>query len=89
MVIFKILFPSKKKYSKTEEEYYTTAEFQSEQPAETTVKRYYYLDINGNVQGPVILDFLKSLARKGDITDASLVVAEGSEDWVQYSSVIK
>ena len=48
------------------------------------MKSIYYLDTEGNVQGPVSYDQLKILHRNSQISGATQICKEGSEEWFPY-----
>lgn len=48
------------------------------------MKNHYYVDGEGSVQGPVTPEQLKSLHRNGQISGATQVCAEGTEQWLPY-----
>jgi len=53
----------------------------------TTTSRYYYVDTQNQAAGPVGLTDLQNLRTAGTIQDATLVVLEGGQDWVAYSTL--
>jgi hypothetical protein len=48
------------------------------------MKNHYYVDDAGNVQGPVSPEQLQALHRNGQISAATQVCAEGTEQWLPY-----
>ena len=48
------------------------------------MKIHYYIDTEGNVQGPVTPEQLQTLHRNGQISAATQVCAEGTEQWLPY-----
>ena len=52
-----------------------------------TPSRYYYVDAQNQAAGPVGLADLQNLRTTGTIQDSTLVVLEGGQDWVTYSTV--
>ena len=54
----------------------------------TTTSRYYYVDAQNQAAGPVGLTDLQNLRTAGTIQDPTLVVLEGGQDWVAYSTLI-
>jgi hypothetical protein len=54
----------------------------------TTTSRYYYVDAQNQAAGPVGLTDLQNLRTAGTIQDPTLVVPEGGQDWVAYSTLI-
>ena len=53
----------------------------------STTPRYYYVDAQNQAAGPVALTDLESLRSAGTIQDSTLVVLEGGQDWVVYSTL--
>ncbi|NDB96922.1 MAG: DUF4339 domain-containing protein, partial [Verrucomicrobia bacterium] len=48
---------------------------------------YYYVDAQNQAAGPVVLADLQNLRSAGTIQDSTLVVVEGDQDWVAYSTL--
>jgi hypothetical protein len=53
----------------------------------STPPRYYYVDAQNQAAGPVALTDLQTLRSAGTIQDSTLVVLEGGQDWVAYSTL--
>jgi hypothetical protein len=53
----------------------------------SATSRYYYVDAQNQAAGPVGLADLQNLRTTGTIQDSTLVVLEGGQDWVAYSTV--
>lgn len=53
----------------------------------SSTPRYYYVDAQNQAAGPIPLTELQSLHAAGTITDATLVVIEGGQDWVAFSTI--
>ena len=53
----------------------------------STTTRYYYVDAQNQAAGPVALTDLQNLRSAGTIQDSTLVVLEGGQDWVAYSTL--
>ncbi|MCX6935202.1 MAG: GYF domain-containing protein [Verrucomicrobia bacterium] len=53
----------------------------------STPSRYYYVDAQNQAAGPLTLDELQSLHTAGTINAATLVVPEGAQDWVAFSTL--
>lgn len=53
----------------------------------STPSRYYYVDAQNQAAGPVGLGDLQNLRTTGTIQDSTLVVLEGGQDWVAYSTL--
>jgi GYF domain 2 len=53
----------------------------------STSLRYYYVDSQNQAAGPVALSDLQNLRSAGTIQDSTLVVLEGGQDWVAYSTL--
>ena len=53
----------------------------------STTSRYYYVDAQNQAAGPVGLTDLQNLRTAGTIQDSTLVVLEGGQDWVAYSTL--
>jgi len=53
----------------------------------STTPRYYYVDAQNQAAGPVALTDLQNLRSAGTIQDSTLVVLEGGQDWVAYSTL--
>ena len=53
----------------------------------STTLRYYYVDAQNQAAGPVALTDLQNLRSAGTIQDSTLVVLEGGQDWVAYSTL--
>jgi hypothetical protein len=53
----------------------------------STTSRYYYVDAQNQAAGPVALTDLQNLRTAGTIQDSTLVVLEGGQDWVAYSTL--
>lgn len=53
----------------------------------STPSRYYYVDAQNQAAGPVALTDLQNLRTTGTIQDSTLVVLEGGQDWVAYSTL--
>jgi len=53
----------------------------------STTPRYYYVDAQNQAAGPVSLTDLQNLRSAGTIQDSTLVVLEGGQDWVAYSTL--
>ena len=53
----------------------------------SSTPRYYYVDAQNQAAGPVPLAELQSLHVAGTVTDATLVVIEGGQDWVAFSTI--
>jgi hypothetical protein len=53
----------------------------------TTTSRYYYVDVQNQAAGPVAWTDLQNLRTAGTIQDSTLVVLEGGQDWVAYSTL--
>ncbi len=49
--------------------------------------RYYYVDAQNQAAGPISLPELQNLRSAGTIQDATLIVVEGGQDWVAYSTL--
>ena len=49
--------------------------------------RYYYVDSQNQAAGPVPLAELQTLHTAGTISDSTLVVVEGGQDWVAFSTI--
>ncbi len=49
--------------------------------------RYYYVDAQNQAAGPIALPDLQNLRASGTIQDSTLVVLEGGQDWVAYSTL--
>ena len=52
----------------------------------SSTPRYYYVDAQNQAAGPIPLAELQNLHSAGTITDATLVVVEGGQDWVAFST---
>jgi hypothetical protein len=53
----------------------------------SSTSRYYYVDAQNQAAGPIALPELQNLHASGTIQDATLVVLEGGQDWVAYSTL--
>jgi hypothetical protein len=53
----------------------------------STTLRYYYVDAQNQAAGPVGLTDLQTLRSAGTIQDSTLVVLEGGQDWVAYTTL--
>jgi len=53
----------------------------------STTSRYYYVDAQNQAAGPVTLADLQNLQSNGTIPNTTLVVLEGSQDWVPFSTL--
>jgi len=53
----------------------------------STPSRYYYVDAQNQAAGPFALSDLQNLRSAGTIQDSTLVVLEGAQDWVAYSTL--
>jgi hypothetical protein len=53
----------------------------------SATSRYYYVDAQNQAAGPIALPDLQNLRASGTIQDATLVVLEGGQDWVAYSTL--
>jgi len=53
----------------------------------SSAPRYYYVDAQNQAVGPIPLPELQTLHSAGTIADATLVVIEGGQDWVAFSTV--
>jgi hypothetical protein len=53
----------------------------------SATSRYYYVDAQNQAAGPIALPELQTLRASGTIQDATLVVLEGGQDWVAYSTL--
>jgi len=49
--------------------------------------RYYYVDAQNQAAGPIPLAELQSLHASSTIGDSTLVVLEGGQDWVAFSTI--
>lgn len=49
--------------------------------------RYYYVDAQNQAAGPIPLAELQTLHTAGTISDSTLVVVEGGQDWVAFSTI--
>lgn len=49
--------------------------------------RYYYVDAQNQAAGPIPMAELQTLHSTGTITDTTLVVVEGGQDWVAFSTL--
>jgi hypothetical protein len=53
----------------------------------STTSRYYYVDAQNQAAGPIALPELQNLRTSGTIQDSTLIVLEGGQDWVAYSTL--
>ena len=53
----------------------------------SATSRYYYVDAQNQAAGPIPLSELQTLRASGTIQDSTLVVLEGGQDWVAYSTL--
>lgn len=53
----------------------------------STTSHYYYVDAQNQAAGPVAWTDLQNLRSAGTIQDSTLVVLEGGQDWVAYSTL--
>jgi len=53
----------------------------------SATSRYYYVDAQNQAAGPIALPELQNLRTSGTIQDSTLVVLEGGQDWVAYSTL--
>ena len=53
----------------------------------SATSRYYYVDAQNQAAGPIALPDLQNLRASGTIQDSTLVVLEGGQDWVAYSTL--
>ncbi|NDC80346.1 MAG: DUF4339 domain-containing protein, partial [Verrucomicrobia bacterium] len=53
----------------------------------SSTPRYYYVDAQNQAAGPIPMPELQSLQASGTITDSTLVVIEGGQDWVAFSTL--
>jgi len=53
----------------------------------STTPKYYYVDAQNQAAGPVALSDLQGLQAAGTINDSTLVVVEGGQDWILFSSI--
>jgi len=53
----------------------------------SATSRYYYVDAQNQAAGPIALLDLQNLRASGTIQDSTLVVLEGGQDWVAYSTL--
>jgi hypothetical protein len=53
----------------------------------SSAPRYYYVDAQNQAAGPLPLPELHGLHTSGTITDTTLVVIEGGQDWVAFSTI--
>jgi hypothetical protein len=53
----------------------------------SATSRYYYVDAQNQAAGPIALPDLQNLRASGSIQDSTLVVLEGGQDWVAYSTL--
>ena len=49
--------------------------------------RYYYVDAQNQAAGPIALPDLQNLRAYGTIQGSTLVILEGGQDWVAYSTL--
>ena len=54
----------------------------------STSNRYFYVDSLNQAAGPIDLPELQKLRTSGTIQDATLVVLEGGQDWVAFSTLV-
>ncbi len=54
----------------------------------STSNRYFYVDSLNQAAGPIALHELQKLRTAGTIQDATLVVQEGGQDWVAFSTLV-
>ena len=53
----------------------------------SATSRYYYVDAQNQAAGPIAQPDLQNLRASGTILDSTLVVLEGGQDWVAYSTL--
>lgn len=53
----------------------------------SSTPRYYYVDAQNQAAGPIPLAELQTLHTAGTITETTLVVMEGGQDWVAFSTI--
>ena len=53
----------------------------------SSTPRYYYVDAQNQAAGPIPLAELQNLHASGTITEATLVVVEGGQEWVAFSTI--
>ena len=53
----------------------------------SSTSRYYYVDAQNQAAGPIAHAELQNLRNLGTIQDSTLVVIEGGQDWVAFSSL--
>lgn len=53
----------------------------------STTPRYYYVDAQNQAAGPIPWPELQTLQAAGTISDTTLVVVEGGQDWVAFSTL--
>jgi len=53
----------------------------------SSTPRYYYVDAQNQAAGPIPLAELQSLHASSTIGDSTLVVLEGGQDWVAFSTI--
>jgi len=52
----------------------------------SSTSRYYYVDAQNQAAGPIPMAELQALQAAGTINDTTLVVIEGGQDWVAFST---
>jgi len=53
----------------------------------SSTPRYYYVDAQNQAAGPIAHSELQNLRNSGTIQDSTLVVLEGGQDWVAFSTL--
>jgi len=53
----------------------------------SSTSRYYYVDAQNQAAGPIAHSELLNLRNSGTIQDSTLVVLEGGQDWVAFSTL--
>lgn len=53
----------------------------------SSTPRYYYVDAQNQAAGPIPMAELQTLHQAGTITESTLVVIEGGQDWVAFSTI--
>ena len=53
----------------------------------SSTSRYYYVDAQNQAAGPIPMAELQALQAAGTINDTTLVVIEGGQDWVAFSTI--
>jgi hypothetical protein len=51
------------------------------------MKKYYYVDAKGDVQGPVGIDALENLHKSSEISKSTQILLEGTEEWLIYNKI--